>query len=91
MSVNGIPVHNGPAAVGFVILVYDLGYIDRREAKLRRSVLFTLGFLMATISAVTIVVVRPHAASGVKSSDGFFAEVRSSALNSNRFCTMSVN
>src|SRR5262245_10389696 len=58
VNVTGIPVLNGPAAVGFVILVYDLAYVDRREAKLRQSVMFTLGFLAMIISTAAMVAVR---------------------------------
>jgi trehalose-6-phosphate synthase len=58
VSVTGVPVHNGPVAVGFVILIYDLGYVHRQEAKLGQLVVFALVLLTATLSLVTVVAVR---------------------------------
>jgi trehalose 6-phosphate synthase len=82
VSINGIPVYNGPTAVGFVILVYDLGYVDRRESKLRRSVVLNLGILASVIAAATIAVVR---LSRRRWSDEFRRFLRGGALKRREF------
>ena len=58
MLVSAIPVQNNGHAVGFVILVHDLSYAERREAETQRFVLLAFGFLALAASAVTIVVAR---------------------------------
>ncbi len=56
--VSAIPVENDGQVLGFVILVHDLSFAERREARTTRFVLLAFGFLALTASAVTIVVAR---------------------------------
>ena len=56
--VSGIPIENDGQAVGFVILVHDLSYAQRREAATQRFVLVAFGFLALGASAATILVAR---------------------------------
>src|ERR1700739_2318281 len=56
--VSGIPLENSGQALGFVVLVHDLSYADRREAQTRRFVLLAFGFLAVAASVITIVVAR---------------------------------
>jgi len=56
--VSAIPVENAGRALGFIILIHDLSYAERREAATRRFVFFSFGFLALLASVVTIVVAR---------------------------------
>jgi trehalose 6-phosphate synthase len=56
--ISAIPVQNSGFVVGFVILVHDLSYAERREAETQRFVLLAFGFLALAASAVTIIVAR---------------------------------
>jgi trehalose 6-phosphate synthase len=56
--VSAIPVFEGDRALGFVILVHDLSFVDRRDAKAREFLLIAFGFLAAAASAVTIVAAK---------------------------------
>ena len=56
--VSAIPVEDAGRPLGFVILVHDLSYAERREAETRRFVFLAFGFLALTASAVTIIVAR---------------------------------
>jgi trehalose-6-phosphate synthase len=56
--VSGIPVENNGHVLGFVILVHDLTYAQRREAATQRFVLVACGLLALATSAVTILVAR---------------------------------
>jgi trehalose 6-phosphate synthase len=56
--VSGIPVENNGQVLGFIILVHDLSYAQRREAATQRFVLVAFGFLALGASAVTILVAR---------------------------------
>jgi trehalose 6-phosphate synthase len=58
VHVSAIPILDGERALGFVVLVQDLSYVERREARLRQFVLFAFGFLALAASAVTIVAAR---------------------------------
>ncbi|MHB8877678.1 MAG: trehalose-6-phosphate synthase, partial [Myxococcaceae bacterium] len=44
--------------VGLVVLVHDLGFIERREAKTREFLLLAFGILAAAASAITVVAAR---------------------------------
>jgi len=56
--VSAIPVFDGGQPIGFVVLVHDLSFVERREAKTERFLLLAFGFLAAAASAVTIVAAR---------------------------------
>jgi trehalose 6-phosphate synthase len=56
--VNAIPVLDGSQALGFVVLVHDLAFVERREAKTQSFLLFAFGFLALAASAVTIIAAR---------------------------------
>ena len=56
--VSAIPIREGEQPYGFVVLVHDLSYADRREASTRQFVLGTFGFLAAAASIITLLVAR---------------------------------
>ncbi|HSD11891.1 MAG TPA: trehalose-6-phosphate synthase, partial [Candidatus Binatia bacterium] len=56
--VSAIPVFEVGQPLGFVVLVHDLSFVERREAKTERFLLLAFGFLAAAASAVTIVAAR---------------------------------
>ncbi len=58
VHVSAIPVHDQTEAVGFVVLVHDLSFIERREATVRWVLLVVFGFLAVAASALTIVAAR---------------------------------
>ncbi len=56
--VSAVPVFDRDEPLGFVILVHDLSFAERREAKTRQFLLLAFGFLAAAASAVTVVAAR---------------------------------
>ena len=56
--VSAIPVNDGERPLGFVVLVQDLSYAERREAKTKQFVLLAFGFLAVAASATTLLVAR---------------------------------
>ena len=56
--VNAIPVLDRDQALGFVVLIHDFAFVERREAKTRKFLLFAFGFLALAASGVTIVAAR---------------------------------
>ncbi|MGE5276891.1 MAG: alpha,alpha-trehalose-phosphate synthase (UDP-forming) [Acidobacteriota bacterium] len=56
--VSAIPVLDRGQPVGFVVLVHDLSFVERREAKTRQFLLLAFGFLAAAAAAVTIIAAR---------------------------------
>lgn len=58
VHVSAIPVIDRDAALGFVVLVHDLSYVARREAKTQQFLLVAFGFLALAASAVTIIAAR---------------------------------
>jgi trehalose 6-phosphate synthase len=56
--ISAIPVAENGRTLGFVILVHDLSYAERREAETQRFVLLAFGFLALAASAVTILAAR---------------------------------
>ncbi|MGH9442584.1 MAG: alpha,alpha-trehalose-phosphate synthase (UDP-forming) [Thermoanaerobaculia bacterium] len=58
VHVSAIPVADGERTLGFVILVHDLSYVERREATTRQFLLFAFGFLALAASAVTVIAAR---------------------------------
>jgi trehalose 6-phosphate synthase len=58
VHVSAIPVVEQDDALGFVVLVQDLSFIERREATMRWSLLVTFGFLATAGAAITMVAAR---------------------------------
>ncbi len=58
VHVSAIPLLDGDRALGFVVLVHDLSFVARREAKTRTFLLIAFGLLAVAASAVTIVAAR---------------------------------
>ena len=58
VHVAAIPVGDGEATRGCVVLVHDLSFIERREAQVRRLLFTAFGFLSLAASAVTIIAAR---------------------------------
>jgi len=56
--VSAIPVIDDDAALGFVVLVHDLSFVEHRDATTRRFLLIAFGFLAVAASAVTITAAR---------------------------------
>jgi trehalose 6-phosphate synthase len=56
--VSAIPIDDAGHPLGFIILIHDLSYAERREIETRRFVLLTFGFLALAAAAVTVVVAR---------------------------------
>jgi len=56
--VSAIPVLDGEQPLGFVVLVHDLSYAERREARTRQFVLIAFGFLAVAASVITLLVAR---------------------------------
>jgi trehalose 6-phosphate synthase len=58
VHVSAIPVFDGDQPLGFVVLVHDLSFVERREAKTRQFLLLAFAFLAAAASAVTMIAAR---------------------------------
>jgi trehalose 6-phosphate synthase len=58
VHVSAIPVIDNEVALGFVVLVHDLNFVQRREATTRRFLLLAFGLLAATAAVVTLVTAR---------------------------------
>lgn len=58
VHVSAIPVFDVQEALGFVVLVHDLSFVERREATTRRFLMFAFAFLALSASAVTIIAAR---------------------------------
>ncbi len=58
VHVSAIPVLDRERPLGFVVLVHDLSFVERREATTRRFLLLAFGFLAAAAAAVTMVAAR---------------------------------
>jgi trehalose 6-phosphate synthase len=56
--VSAIPVIADDQPLGFVVLVHDLSYAERREARTQRFVLLAFGFIALTASVITLLVAR---------------------------------
>jgi trehalose 6-phosphate synthase len=52
------PVVEGVQPLGFVVLVHDLSFVERREATTRRFLLLAFGFLALAASVITVVAAR---------------------------------
>jgi len=58
VHVSAIPLADGEKALGFVVLVHDMSFVERREARTQQFLLLAFGFLALAASAVTIVAAR---------------------------------
>ena len=55
---TAIPLVEAEQALGFVVLVHDLSFVERREATTRRSLAAAFGFLAFAASVITLVAAR---------------------------------
>jgi trehalose 6-phosphate synthase len=55
---TAIPVLDGEQALGFVVLVHDLSFVERREATTKRFIVAAFGFLAFAASIITLVAAR---------------------------------
>jgi trehalose 6-phosphate synthase len=69
VQVSAVPMARGDQSVGFLVLVHDLSFIERREAKTRKFVILGFGILAVAASLITVVAAR-------LSRRGFRAELR---------------
>ncbi len=58
LHVSAVDVRDQGRTVGFVLLVHDLSFVARREAKSREFLLIAFGVLAALASAVTLIAAR---------------------------------
>jgi trehalose 6-phosphate synthase len=58
VHVSAVPVTGEGRMLGFVVLLHDLSFVERREAKARQFLLLTFGFLALAASMVTILAAR---------------------------------
>jgi trehalose 6-phosphate synthase len=58
VHVTAIPVLDEDLSLGFVVLVHDLSFVERREATTRRFLLMAFGFLALAASVVTVMAAR---------------------------------
>jgi trehalose 6-phosphate synthase len=58
VHVSAMPLLDQEEALGFVVLVQDLSFIERREATVRWFLLVTFGFLAAAAAAITVFAAR---------------------------------
>jgi trehalose 6-phosphate synthase len=55
---TAIPVLDGERPLGFVVLVHDLSFVERREATTRQFLLVAFGFLAFAASVITVIAAR---------------------------------
>ena len=58
VHVTAVPVIEGETPLGFVVLVHDLSFVERREATTRRFLVLAFGFLAFAASVITVVAAR---------------------------------
>jgi trehalose 6-phosphate synthase len=58
VHLSAIPVSDGGAALGFVALVHDLSFVDRREGQTRMFVFGGFGLLAIATAAITLIMWR---------------------------------
>jgi trehalose 6-phosphate synthase len=58
VHVSAVPVMEGEQPLGFVVLVHDLSFVERRDANVQRFLLLVFGFLAVAASAVTVLAAR---------------------------------
>jgi trehalose 6-phosphate synthase len=55
---SAVPLLDGELALGFVVLVHDLSFVERREGTTKRFLLIAFGLLALAASVVTVVAAR---------------------------------
>jgi trehalose 6-phosphate synthase len=58
VHVSALPLADGAEPLGFVVLVHDLSFVQRREATTRQFLLLAFGVLALCASVVTVVAAR---------------------------------
>ena len=58
VHVSAIPVAQGDRALGYVVLVHDLSFVERRQAQTQRFLLLAFGFLALSAPTVTFIAAR---------------------------------
>lgn len=58
VHISAVPVIEEARALGFVVLVHDMAFIDRREAKIQQLILIAFGVLAVTASLITVLAGR---------------------------------
>ena len=58
VQVSAVPLASAGKSIGFLVLIHDLSYIERREAKSRKFVILGFGILAISAALVTIVAAR---------------------------------
>jgi trehalose 6-phosphate synthase len=58
VSLGAFPVADRDVPLGFVVLVHDLSFVERREEAMRRFLLTAFGVLAACAAAITLVAAR---------------------------------
>jgi trehalose 6-phosphate synthase len=58
VHVSALPVMDGDSPIGFVVLVHDMSYLERREVATRRFLLLAFAVLAGAASLITIVAAR---------------------------------
>jgi trehalose 6-phosphate synthase len=58
VHVSAIPLQDGPTPLGFVVLIHDLSFAERREDMTRLFLLSSFGLLALLASVVTLAAVR---------------------------------
>ncbi len=58
VHVSAIPVLDQDRPLGYVLLVHDLSFVERREAKTRQFILLSFGILALGAAAITIISAR---------------------------------
>ncbi len=58
VHISAVPLVEEARALGFVVLVHDMAFIDRREAKIQQLVLIAFGVLAVTASLITVLAGR---------------------------------
>jgi trehalose 6-phosphate synthase len=58
IHLNAIPIADGDRPLGFVVLVHDRSFVERREGQAHRFILLSFGVLALAASAITVIAAR---------------------------------
>jgi trehalose 6-phosphate synthase len=58
LQLNAVPVVDGGEALGYVLLVHDVSFVDQREASTRRILLAAIALVALAAAVVTVLVER---------------------------------
>jgi trehalose 6-phosphate synthase len=58
VMVSALPVADAGNELGFIVLIHDLSYAERREGRTQRFVLIAFGFVALAAAATTILIAR---------------------------------